>query len=50
MLKNNKIYKKNWISLNETEISNFRIINKKTNKEIKNENYLIEKLDWILIS
>ena len=46
LLKNNKLYKLNWIELDSEEIKKFRIINSKTKKEIKNENYIIQKLDW----
>ena len=45
-LQNNKLYKLEWNSLKEDQQSDYRIINEKTGKEIKNENYIIQKLDW----
>ena len=45
-LENNKLYKLEWYSMDDEQSSNYRIINSKTGKEIKNENYVIQKLDW----
>ena len=47
MVKDNKLYKLAWFPIKDDEQSNYRILNQKTNKEVKNENYIIQKLDWI---
>lgn len=47
MVKNNKLYKLSWFSIKDDDLSNYRILNQKTGKEVKNENYIIQKLDWI---
>ena len=47
MVKDNKLYKLAWFPINDEAKSDYRIFNQKTNKEVKNENYVIQKLDWI---
>lgn len=48
-LENGKIFKLNWRNLENNEIEQYRIINSKSKKSIKNDSYQIQKLDWIQI-
>jgi len=49
-LENGSIYKKNWRVLTEEESESYRIVSSKTKKEVKSDQYQIEKLDWEKIS
>lgn len=46
---NGKIYQKQWVKLSESESSNFRIINDKTNSIVNLKGKSIEMKKWILV-
>ena len=46
---NGKIYQKQWLKLTEAEMSNFRIINNKTNAVVTLKDRSIEMKKWVLV-